>query len=131
MLFPFTQISNDYCQKFYNGFSGFLVFSTSWQIFNDGTFKFFWNLQGYAFCFFIFFQNEWNITTSLFVIHLKCTAVHYAKLNSSSKNKPFLNYELLNMLFHFFIFILIKLLWKNLWNNYRFLIQIYKIHFKI
>ena len=83
----------------------------------------------------LFFLNERNITISLLMIHLKCTAVHYANLNSSSINKPFLNYGRLNMLFRFFyflfMFILMKLLSKNLWNNYHFLIQISKIHFKM
>ena len=36
------------------------------------------------------------------MMHLKCAVVHYANLNSSSINKPFLNYEPLNMLFRFF-----------------------------
>ena len=56
--------------------------------------------------FLYFFQNERNITTFLLMIHLKCTVVHYANLNSSSKNKPFLNYGSLNMLFRFFRFLI-------------------------
>ena len=82
----------------------------------------------------LFFLNERNITTFLLIIHLKCTVAHYANLNSSFINKPFLNYRLLNMLFRFFyflfMFILMKLLSKNVWNNYYYLIQISKIHFK-
>ena len=40
----------------------------------------------------LFFRNEKkNMTTSLSMIHLKCTVVHYTNLNWSSKNKPFLN----------------------------------------
>ena len=38
----------------------------------------------------LFFLNERNITISLFMIHLKCTFVPYANLNSSSINKPYL-----------------------------------------
>ena len=66
----------------------------------------------------LFFLNERNITTSLLMIHLKCTVVHYANLNSSSINKPFLNYGLLNILFRLFflyflfVFVLMKLLSK-------------------
>ena len=56
--------------------------------------------------FLYFFQNERNIKTSLLVVLLKCTVVHYANLNSSSKNKAFLNYGSLNMLFRFFQFLL-------------------------
>ena len=36
-----------------------------------------------------FFQNERNITKSILMIHLKCTVVHYANLNSSSINKTY------------------------------------------
>ena len=55
---------------------------------------------------FLFFLNERNITTSLLMIHLKCTVVHYSNLNSSSINKPFLIYGWLNMLFLFSFFFL-------------------------
>ena len=54
----------------------------------------------------LFFLNERKITTSLLMIHLKCTNVHYANLNPSSEKKPFLNYRSLNMLFHFFRFLI-------------------------
>ena len=54
----------------------------------------------------LFFLKERNIATSLLMICLKCTAVHYANLNSSFINKPFLNYELQNMLFPFFRFLI-------------------------
>ena len=131
MPFPFFEISNDFCQKSYNGFRGFLVISTLphkyfwsthlWQ-WNRGPFIFFWNLHGYAFC--LFFLNKRNITTCLLMTHLKCTVVHYANLNSSSINKLFLNYRPLNILFRFFRFLIyvyfMKLLSKNLWNNYHF-----------
>ena len=40
------------------------------------------------------------------MMHLKCAVVHYANLNSSSINKPFLNYGPLNMLFRFFRFLI-------------------------
>ena len=38
----------------------------------------------------LFFLKERNITTVLLLTHLKCTIVHYAYLNSSSLNKPYL-----------------------------------------
>ena len=57
------------------------------------------------------YLNERNITTSLLVIHLKCTVVHYTNLNST--------YGPLNVLFCFFfhflyMFILERLLSKAL-----------------
>ena len=89
----------------------------------------------------LFFLNERNITTSLLMIHLKCTVVHYSNLNSNSINMPFLNYGPLNMLLFFFFsfsffdflftFILTKLLSKKLSNNCHFLMQLSKIHFKM
>ena len=66
----------------------------------------------------LFFLNARNFTTSLLVMHLKCTAVHYANLNSSSKKKSFLNYRLLNMLFRFFRFHIY--VWKNYHFYYKF-----------
>ena len=38
----------------------------------------------------LFFLNKRNIATSLLMIHLKGAAVHYANLNSSSMNEPYL-----------------------------------------
>ena len=37
----------------------------------------------------LFLLNERNMTTSLLKIHLKCTVVHYANLNSSSIKKHY------------------------------------------
>ena len=51
--------------------------------------------------FFSKWKKHYNL---LLVVRLKCTVVHYANLNSSSKNKAFLNYGSLNMLFRFFRF---------------------------
>ena len=38
----------------------------------------------------LYFLKERNITSSLLMMHLKCTVAHYANLNSSSINKPYL-----------------------------------------
>ena len=102
--FLFFHISNDYCQKcygktifFYEGFSRVLMkFYTSrkFWIYILLTIKRwpFWNLEISTEIHFVslFFLNERNIATSLLIIHLKCTAVHYANLNSNSINKPYL-----------------------------------------
>ena len=83
---------------------------------------------------YLFFLIKVSIATSLLIIHLQCAVVHYANLNSSYINKPFLNCGPLSMLFRFFqflMFILMELLSKNLRNNYHFLIQISNIYFKI
>ena len=148
LIFAFSlfQISNDSCQKSYNGLWVFLERSNTSQIFlvytflkrNGGSFKFLWNLHRNAFCF--FFLNKRNITTFLGMIYLKCAVVH--NLDPSSINKPFLNYGPLNMLFLFlffffffdslFTFVLTRFLCqKKLWSNYHFLMQISEIHFKM
>ena len=76
---------------------------------------------------YLFFLNKRNITTSLLMMHLKCTVLHYANLNSSPIDKPLLNYTVLNRLFRFFyfllMFILMEILSKKVWNNYHFLKQ--------
>ena len=53
----------------------------------------------------LFSLNERNTATSLLMVNLKCTVVHFGSLNSSSINKPFLNYGPSNMLFPFFPFL--------------------------
>ena len=40
----------------------------------------------------LFLLNERNIKNSLLMIHLKYTVAHYANLNSSSINKPYLRF---------------------------------------
>ena len=117
LLFAFYLYPNskDYCQKSYNGFWGFLVISSTSQIFLIYNFLKMKLRPFYLFIFFqfawicilvfYFFLNERNMTASL-LIHLKCTVVHYTNLNWCSKNKPFLNYGSLNMLFRFFRFLI-------------------------
>ena len=110
LLFAFSLYPNskDYCEKSYNGFWGFLVISTTSPIFLIYTFlktKFLFSICTDMHFGSLFFLNERNMTTSLLMIHLKCTVVHYTNLNWSSKNKPFLNYGSLNMLFRFFRFL--------------------------
>ena len=56
------------------------------------------------------------------MIHLKCTAVHYANLNSSFLNKHYLRAVEYAIFFDFlFMFILTMLLSNTLWKNYHFL----------
>ena len=65
----------------------------------------------------IFFLTERDIRTSLLMMHLKCTVVRYANLNSSSIKKPFSSFFAFSFNF-LFIFILTRLnLWKTLWKK--------------
>ena len=84
----------------------------------------------------LFFLNERNIATSLLMIHLKRTVVHYVNLNRSSINKPYLRaveYTISFLFFFYFLFmfILTRLLSKAFQKNYQYLIQISKVHFKM
>ena len=112
-LFPLPKFLMAIVKNLINRFLGLLVISTTSQIFLIYTFL---KTKRRPFYFFsictdmhfgsLFFLNERNMTTSLLMIHLKCTVVHYTNLNWSSKNKPFLNYGSLNMLFRFFRFLI-------------------------
>ena len=66
----------------------------------------------------LFFLNKINIATLHLLVHLKCTVVHYASLNSSSINKPYLlavKYTISFFFFDFlFMFISTRLLSKTL-----------------
>ena len=84
----------------------------------------FWIFRGNAF-FLCFFLSKRNNATSFLMIHLKCAGVHYANLNTSSINNPYLwavEYDI-SFFFSFeflFTFILTRLLSKTLWKNYHF-----------
>ena len=98
------QISNDYCQNLMAKPSFFIVeFEGSYEVLLRH--KYFWstyfdNETTALLKFFeistemhfvsIFFLQKRNITTSLLMIHLKCTVVDYVNLNSSSINRPYL-----------------------------------------
>ena len=65
----------------------------------------------------LFFLNERNITTSILIIHLKCTVLHYANPNSSSINQLYLRAVEYAISFFFdflYTFILTWLLSKTL-----------------
>ena len=144
MSFFFFQISNGYCQKSFNEFWEFLWNSATSQIYLIYTFL---TIRWWPFEFFFNFRKSTffkkSVVLQLFP-NLKCSVVYYANVNSSSVNKPFLNYVSLNMLFRLFlglfvfcfclffyllfIFIFTKFFPKTL---YHFSIQISKINFKM
>ena len=69
------------------------------------TFKIFWNLYRNALVF-LFFLNERNIATLLWMIYSIYIVVHYTNLNLSSIKNCFLNYEPPNKTFRFFRFLI-------------------------
>ena len=99
----------------YNRFRVFLgssirqkyFWSTHFWYWNSGPFKFIWNLHRNAFSFFIF--SKW---------------MKHCNLPFGDKFKMYCCAFL-------FTFVLTRLLSKKLWNNYHFLMQVFKIHFKI
>ena len=141
----FFQISNDYCQisygktiLFYNEFWGFYYVTNIFDLhtFDNETTALLKFIETSTEIHFVslLFLNERNIATSLLMIHSKCTLVHYANLNSSSKNKPYLRAAKFVISFFFdflFTFLLTRVSPKTLWKNYHFLIQMSKIHFKM
>ena len=90
-------------------------------------FFFIWNFHGSAFCF-LNFVIWGNIKTSILLIILKCIVVGYSNGNKSFTGRLFSNYGLLNMLFHFFLFIVFftVLFSRVLWRKYHFSAQISK-----
>ena len=101
----FSQISNGYCQKILrkNHPFSYCISRVLMKVyyvtnifdlytFHNETTTFLKFFEIYTEMDFVslFFLNEKNITTSLLMIHLKHTVVHYANLNSSSINKPYL-----------------------------------------
>ena len=80
----------------------------------------------------LFFLKERNIATSLLMIHLKCSIVHYANQAPQTSR----SYWPLNMLFHFFRFLIYvyfneAFVEKIFKITIIFLIKISKIHFKM
>ena len=80
-------------------------------------------------------SNEWNIKVSILLIFLKCIVGGYSNGNKSFIGRLFSNYGPLNMLFHFFRYLIYSvftgLLSKGLWIKNPFSAQISKIHFKM
>ena len=69
-------------------------------------------------------SDEGNIKTSILLILLKCIVVGYSNGNESFTSWLFSNYGLLNMLLHFFRYLIYSIfhetLSKILWRNYPF-----------
>ena len=150
MFFPFFQISNDYCQKSYaktiffgNALRGF------WWSFNSVTNIFDLNIfdnettallklfeicaEMHLFLYFFYIKEIFQPQTSLLMIHLKCTAVHYVNLNSSSINKPYLRtveYAISFLSISIYAY-LTNAFVKNFMKKLSFLTQISQIHFKM
>ena len=83
-----------------------------------------------------YFLNERNITTSLLMIHLKYTVVHYANLNSSTINEPYLrSVECAIMFFFDFRFLVYVYFNEAFLKNFMKKLSLFntnsKIHFKM
>ena len=109
--FTFLQISNEFCQNLIMEFEGSYetqllhkhFWSTHiWQ-WNGGPIQCFWNLHGNAFSFSIFPERK-------ILLLIDDTILHYAYLNSSSINEPFLSYGRWIYYFVFFDFLFMSIL---------------------
>ena len=103
-----------------------------WQ-WNAGPFKTFWNLHENAFCFFIF--SKWNITTSLLMIHLKCTVVHYANLKFKHRKQAIFKLRAIEYAISFFQFLIYvyfnEAFLKNFMEKLSFFNTKFTIYFKM
>ena len=81
------------------------------------SFQNFGKFTGKCILFLYFFLNERNITTSLLMVHLTCTVMHYSNLNSNSINKLFLDYR---QFFDFFHYVYFKGFVKNFMKKFSF-----------
>ena len=83
----------------------------------------------------LIFLNERNITTSLLMVHFKCTVVHYANLNSSPIKRSYLRAVEYAILFVFFRFLIYgyfnETFVKTFMKKVSFLKQISRIHFEM
>ena len=121
-LLNFSSIQTNFLKNFIKIFPGFKIdfestdkvlllchylWSEISQQWNNNPFKIFfsWNLHGRAFCFLIL-SNERNIKTSILLMLLKCIVVSYLNRNGRFTGRLFSNYGLLNMLFHFFRYLI-------------------------
>ena len=105
----------------------------SWQ-WNNDPLNFFWSLHGRAICF-LNFSNEGNIKASILPVLLKCSFVGCSNGNESFTDRLFSNYGPLNMLFHFFRYLIYSVFhetfFKKFMTKLSFSAQISKIYFKM
>ena len=76
----------------------------------------------------LIFLNERNITTSILIIHLKCTVVYHINLSSSSINKSFSNDESRRICYFVFFDFLFMFILK--WRLSKTLCQNYNVNFR-
>ena len=136
MPFLLIQISNTYCQKSYYGFWGFLVISSTSEIFLIYTFL---TVERRPFSFFVEFAQiyilflYWKKHCNLFfddTLKIYCWALCY--LDSNFKKQALLKLRVVEYSISLFLISHLCLFqWifcqRNLWNNYHFLIKIIKI----
>ena len=92
-------------------------------------FECFWNLHGRAFCFWIL-SNEGNIKVSILLILLKCIVVGYSNGNKSFTRGLFSNYGPLNMLFHFFRYLIYSVFHKTFVKKFMKKLSFFSSNFK-
>ena len=76
----------------------------------------------------LFFLNERNIPASFLTIHLKCAVVHYAHLNSSSINKPYL--RAVEYTISFFRFLIYRYFNNTFVKNFMKKLSLFNINFQ-
>ena len=92
-------------------------------------FFFIWNFHGSAFCF-LNFVIWGNIKTSILLIILKCIVVGYSNGNKSFTGRLFSNYGLLNMLFHFFWYLIDRVFHETFVKRFMKKLSFFSSNFK-
>ena len=75
-------------------------------------------------------SNEGNVKTSILLILLKCIVVGYSNGNESFTGRLFSNYRLLNMLFHFFRYLIYSVFYNTFVKRFMKKLSFFSSNFK-
>ena len=75
-------------------------------------------------------SNEWNIKDSILMILLTCIVMGYSNGNESFTGRLFSNYEPLNMLFHFFRYLIYSVFHKTFVKKFMKKLSFFSSNFK-
>ena len=75
-------------------------------------------------------SNEGNVKTSILLILLKCIVVSYSNGNESFTGRLFSNYRLLNMLFHFFRYLIYSVFYNTFVKRFMKKLSFFSSNFK-
>ena len=101
----------------------------NFSIMKQRSFESFWNLHRRAICF-LNFVKWGNIKASILLILLKCTFVGCSNRNESFTGRLFSNYGPLNMLFHFFRYLIYSVFHETFVKKFMKKLSFFSSNFK-